>query len=546
MKGLKLLLSFLLLIGVSLCACDQADTDSSTSAPAAVTSTSTYEVDVVRLAGGDWGYPTPFAHYPRGPGGFKMCMIFDSLLERDEKGLIPWLAERYTIEDNGLTYRFTVRKGVRWQDGTPLTAEDVAFSFQYTDRHSATWSYIFDAVDSVAVDTPHTVSVRLKKPHAAMLSNLGRTRIIPKHIWEKVARPKELTTPEAVIGCGPYRLTHYSKEHGTYRFEASETFWGPKQRVRVIEYVPFSEPILAYENREIDMAAVTPDVLPRFRNDPLHKIVQSPAFWGYRLLMNMSAVALLQDVSVRQALAYAIDRDELVQKIARGAAVAGSPGILPPDHVMAVKDIRAYPFDPQQAGQLLDHAGCDHRNADGIRLAADGTLLNLDLLCSSQEIRMAELIRQRLQAVGINVTVRSMDGKTRDARVRDLDYQMAILGHGGWGGDPDYLVSHLCGNVFDQNTAPSYSGLPGFDAPGLMNLLRRQQTEIDPGRRRELITSIQKTVAELVPELPLFYTAGYSIYRPATYDGWMFMFDHHNLTHSKLSYLQRRGAAALR
>lgn len=121
-----------------------------------------------------------------------------------------------------------------------LTAEDVAFSFRYINRHSAVWSYIFGAVAGVTVENEHTVKVRLKKPHAAMLSNLGRTRIIPKHIWEKVERPKELTTPEAVIGCGPYRLTHYSKEHGTYRFEASETFWGPKQRMRVIEYIPVS------------------------------------------------------------------------------------------------------------------------------------------------------------------------------------------------------------------------------------------------------------------------------------------------------------------
>jgi peptide/nickel transport system substrate-binding protein len=264
------------------------------------------------------------------------------------------------------------------------------------------------------------------------------------------------------------------------------------------------------------------------------------------LLMNMGAVACLRDVSVRRALAHAIDRDELVNKIARGAAVPGSPGILPPDHVMAGGDIRAYPVDPHQARQLLEQTGYGRVDADGIRLAADGTALALDLLCSSQEVRMAELIRQRLRDVGIRVTVRSVDGKTRDARVRAFDYQLAILGHGGWGGDPDYLVSHLCGDVFDQNTAPSHSGLPGFDAPELMDLLKRQQTEIDPVRRQEVITTLSRMAADLLPEIPLFYTTGYSIFRPAKYDGWMFMFDHHSLTHSKLSYLQRSGAATVR
>jgi len=75
---------------------------------------------VVRLEGGDWGYPTPFAHYSRGPGSAKMRYIFDSLLERDEKENIPWLAERWEILDGGERYIFHLRPGVRWQDGKPL------------------------------------------------------------------------------------------------------------------------------------------------------------------------------------------------------------------------------------------------------------------------------------------------------------------------------------------------------------------------------------------------------------------------------------------
>lgn len=545
-SSIVVLLILLLILMLVLLSCGKPETDAGRAADAKGVSRSAYEVDVIRLAGGDWGYPTPFAHYPRGPGGFKMCLIFDSLLERDEKGLIPWLAEKYEVGDDGKTYRFTIRRGVRWHDGTPLTAQDVAFSIDYANGRPATWSYIFDAVASVAIETDRIVRVRLKKSHAAMLYNIGRTRIIPKHIWGKVARPKEFTTPEAVIGCGPYRLTHYSKAHGTYRFEAFEDFWGPKPRVRVVAYVPVGEPILAYESGQIDLARVTPDVLPRFQKDPAQKIVQSPGFWGYRLLMNMGDVACLRHVSVRRALAHAIDRRELVGKVARGAAVPGSLGILPPDHVMAAKDTRTCPFDPQQARALLDGAGYGLADAHGMRLSPDGQPLVLDLLCSSREVRMAELIRQRLKAVGIGLTIRSVDGKTRDAQVRGLNYQLAILGHGGWGSDPDYLASRFAGEILDQSASPSRSRLPGFDAPELVPLLKRQQTEIDPEKRRRLITEIQKMLAEQVPEIPLFYTTGYSVYRPATYDGWMFMFDHHEMTHSKLSYLARSGAAKIR
>jgi peptide/nickel transport system substrate-binding protein len=505
-----------------------------------------YEVDVIRLEGGDWGYPSPFAHYPRGPGGFKMCLIFDSLLERDEKGLIPWLAENYSISEDGKTYRFTIRKGVKWQDGQPLTAKDAAFSLTYANRHAATWSYIFDTLESVSTEGEDTVVVRLKRPHAAMLYNLGRTRIIPEHIWASIKRPKEFTAPEAVIGCGPYRLTAYSKEHGTYRFEAFEGYWGPRQRVGVIEFVPVSEPILAYEKGEIDLIGVSPDILPRFEAKEEHRIVRSPAFWGYRLLFNMEKVSCLQDLSLRQALAHAIDRQELVAKIARGAAVPGRMSILPPDHVMAADEVRTYPFDPEKTRALLDAAGYDRTGADGVRLSPDGNPLALRLLCSSREVRMAELIAQRLKEVGMRISVVSVDAKTRDTRVRGSEYELAILGHGGWGSDPDYLAARFAGHILDQNAAPSHSGLRGFDAPHLMELLRRQQTQIDPEQRKTLIIQIQKELAELVPEVPLYYTTGYSVFRPGSYDGWIFMFDHHSLSHSKLSYLSRAGAARKR
>jgi peptide/nickel transport system substrate-binding protein len=183
-----------------------------------IVGTSPEVVEVIRLEGEDWGLPTPYAHYPRGPGGFKMCLIFDSLLERDEDGLIPWLAEQYEISADGKTYRFLLRKGVTWQDGTLFTPEDVKFTFEYATRHPMVWSYITGKdIEQVAITGEAEVTITVSTPSAPLLYNLGRIRILPKHIWENVDVPKEFTAPEALIGTGPYRLTDYSKEHGTYR-----------------------------------------------------------------------------------------------------------------------------------------------------------------------------------------------------------------------------------------------------------------------------------------------------------------------------------------
>ena len=90
---------------------------------------------VLREAGGDFGYPNPFRHQNRGPGFFKMELIYDSLLEKDEKGLIPWLAKEWTVSEDGQTYTFTLVDNATWHDGKPLTAEDVAFTVKYFEAH---------------------------------------------------------------------------------------------------------------------------------------------------------------------------------------------------------------------------------------------------------------------------------------------------------------------------------------------------------------------------------------------------------------------------
>ncbi|WDP90077.1 MAG: diguanylate phosphodiesterase [Desulfobacter sp.] len=483
-------------------------------------------VEVIRLSGGDYGYPSPYAHYPRGPGGYKMCLIFDSLLERGEKGLIPWLAEDWQVSDRGKACIFTIRQGVVWHDGRPFTCEDVAFSLDYAARHPMTWSYVFGAIQNIEILPENKVKVTLREADATMLDLLGKTRILPKHIWEKVDTPKTFTGPNAVIGTGPYRLTGYSREHGTYRFEAFDRFWGPRPRVGRIEFLPVSEPILAYEKGEIDLVRLSPDLLPRYEKNPDHRIVKSPGFWGYRLLFNMAEKGPLQTKAVRQAFAHAIDREELVAKIARGAAIPGQAGILPPDHIMADPSVKEYKVNPQKAARLLESAGYP--------------ALDFDLLCSGREVRMAEIIKQRLGAVGVTLNIISVDGKTRDSRVRNRRFTLAIIGHGGWGGDPNYLYAH-CTNSFSSSTSPLASGGTGTASPAFAALLKAQCLETDPEKRRRLIYQIQHLAAEEVPEIPLYYTTAYNLFRPDKYDGWLFMFDHHSLEHSKLSYLDWKG-----
>lgn len=491
----------------------------------AVENTGDYAVKVIRLAGGDYGYPSPYAHYPRGPGGYKRNLIFDSLLERSEDGLIPWLATDYQVKNGGKDFLFTLRDDVIWHDGEPFTAEDVKFSFEYGLEHPLVWSDLSkDDIKSIEIINENQILITAASVNCSLLSNIGNQRIIPRHIWQDVEAPKGYAGSDAVVGTGPYVLTDYNKEHGTYRFDAFKDFWGPQQSIKTILFIPVSVEILAFEKGEIDLTDVSPDLLGRYKNNPDYKILQKPALWGYRLIINLQDVDVLKDKNVRQALTYAIDKKELIEKIERGAAVAGSAGILPPDHLYYNPDVKNYQYNPEKARELLQESGYPS--------------LSFELKVPTRSVRMAELIKEQFARVGIEVTIISADTKTHDSRINKNEYELAIIGHGGWGGEPDYLIDRFAGEKLTGRL--SSSGAVGYNNEQLNSLLTQQQEEFNSEKRRKLLYQVQILLAEDIPEIPLYYTSGYSVYRPEKYDGWIFMYDHHSLTHSKLSYLKRK------
>ena len=477
---------------------------------------------VINLAGGDAGYPTPYGHYPRGPGIYKMHMIFDSLLERDEQGYIPWLAEKWDISGDGKSYTFTLRTGVKWHDGRPLTAEDVKFSFAYFAKNPPVWDELTvngqNIVQTIEVLNERTVKITVGTPNATILGRLGTARIIPKHIWEKVDDPQKFTAPEAVIGCGPYVLKAYNKEQGTYRFEAFKDYWGPKPQVDIVQFVPVSDGVLAFNKGDIDLTAISPDLLPKYEHNPEFAVKKNPAFWGYILKFNLEKCPVLKEKSIRQAFAYAINKEELVEKVARGAAIPASAGYLPPDHLWYNPQVRRYDFNIEKARELLA-----------------GQKLSFTLLTANanEEVRIAELLKISLAQAGIELTIKSVDGKTRDAAARTGDYQLILNGYGGWGGDADLLRTAYV----SEGESPSASGIPGYFAAQINALAAQQLAETEQNRRKALIFRLQELIAEEIPQIPLYNTTGYIVYRPAKYNGWRYMFDHHEVTHSKLSYL---------
>ncbi len=472
-------------------------------------------VETLRLKGGGyWGHPSPFG-FNRGPGYVRASLIFDTLVWRDAGGeTIPWLATDWDLSDDGLTWTFNLREGVTWHDGTPLTADDVVFSIEtYLARPELRWFMSqVDVIASVSAPSEHQVVIRLSRPFAPFLATTAEALFIfPRHIWEGVEQPQSYAEPEAFVGSGAYRLAEYSQEEGTYRFEANPDFFLGAPYVRRIEFVPAGDELLALMNRDIaafdKFGGVTDEMLESFRQAP-YRIDEAPGEWGMFLYFNLERESPLQDLRVRQAIAHAVDRQAMVERVLFGFGDLGNPGFLPPANPFHNPEVPSYARDLEKARALLAEADYD------------GTPLRLfyspDWIMAST--RVVEIIESGLSEIGIPLELVTLDQATIDAAAKEGNYEVLLTGFGGLGGDPDQLRR----NFASASPARGFSRALGYANPEFDALAEAQVSMSDEGERRATVNQMQAVLAEELPALALYYTARVVVYDAEVFDNWYF------------------------
>ncbi len=483
-------------------------------------------VEVLRLEGGDFGFPSPFT-YRRGPGYIRATMIYDTLVWKDGTGeILPWLAESFESADDGLTHTFNLRPDVLWHDGEPVTAQDVAFTFQYFRDQTVNPQVIIqplpDIEDVVAVDE-RTVEFRLPTPLAEFLGfgGVGSILIVPEHIWSEVPDANMASDLEVLVGSGPYRLDSYAQGEGSYVFTANDDYFLGAPFVSRVEYRPSSGALEGLSAGELDVASVNgvvPAVLETFRNNPEFTVIDAPTGnLGNGLFWNLARGGALADPVFRRACALAIDRDDLVERLHGGNGQPGNPGWIPPDNPFYV-EVEQYAFDVEAAEAMLDGAGYT-REGDGVRQGPDGEPLAFTLSVTNQAGPIVELVVGALGAIGVELTPEALDTPTFDQLVIAGESEMSIIILGGMNTDngPDYLRQ-----VYNSTTQTILPHAQGYVNEEVDRLTVLQNTQLDEEERMATTAEIQEIIAEDLPLLPLVYSNTFGVFNPNAFDRWYY------------------------
>lgn len=443
--------------------------------------------------------------------------IFNGLVGLDERlHPVPELAERWDVEQEGRVYRFHLRRGVRWHDGVPLTAADVKFTFEQAllRYHSRTRAGLEPIVAGIDTPDAHTVVFRLARPYGPLLQRLDvvEASIIPKHRYEGHDLLAGSPTREP-IGTGPFRFVSRTPA-STIVLERNPSYFRrdrPLLDRLVFRILPHpATAVAALEAAEIDYLPGLPGPdLARLRHRPDIAIAQATGGPGGSMCQDVLIPNLARppfdDVRVRRALAHAIDRRFIVDRVYFGQ---GRPATGPISHLLEwayTPDVRQYLYDPELAARRLDEAGWTRR-AGGDRFA-------LTFTHAPGFQRLGLVLREQLKKVGVAVRLETVDFNAAVEAVfvrKRFDLGVASYCNGP---DPDIGVRRL----YVSSTIGPYpfSNGAGYRHPEIDRLFDEAAVPLDRAARRPFYVRIQQILADEIPYFWLVDSVPLRAYRTA-------------------------------
>lgn len=455
----------------------------------------------------------------------------------DDFETIPGLAESWEASADGLTFTYTLREGLTWSDGEPLTADDIAYTINRSRdeewiNHSATTTNL----EATAIDE-RTLEIVSSVPDPKLPTM--DVYIIPRHIYEPLSAD-DVTTYDALdgVGSGPYTLDEWQPGE-SWTMVVNPSYYGWEGREPAIDRLVFrlfengEAMVAALQAGEIDAAHLVPsesfDSLDA-DEDIVGVVGQQGGF--SELGMNNMAGGIgdghpaLLDVTVRQAINKAIDRDTLFDRIILGLGERGttiSPSADPKWQPEVPDDI-SLAFDPEGANQMLEEAGYLDTNGDGVREMPGGgrdlTLRYAQRSESELEPALSEFIPGYLEDIGIATEIAVYDDSELTEQIGAGTYDLFSW---GWTPfvDPDPMLSYFTCDQVTTDVANILYNDANWCSEEYDALYEQQKVELDPARRVEIVHEMLLHFYEQAPYVVLFEDADLQAYRTDRFEGWV-------------------------
>jgi ABC-type transport system substrate-binding protein len=415
----------------------------------------------------------------------------------------PSLAETWDIAPDGLSVVFHLRKGVQFHDGSPVNAAAVAFSFDRSiNKDNPLFqeaqgdyggfpfidTYVGNVVSKVEATGDMDVKFTLKQKYSPLLSNLAipPAAVISMEALKKYGKGIN----ENPVGTGPFKFIEWKKDdHVT--IDAFDGYWGNKPKLQriIFQAVPeASVRALKIKNGEADVTwTLDPKDVPSLKGQSDTDVLEQPG-----LNVNMAEFNLqlpdYQNKSLRQALNYAVNKQELADSLYSGAGVP-EQGVLPPTSWAYNPDIKGYPFNPDMAKQLLKDSGY---NGETLTVWA----YTIARGYNPQGSKLAEAIQQYWQDIGVQSEIKTEEWAQYRADRRAGKF---AFGYGGWQadtGDPENFLGVFFNSANKGATNTSFYGVPEVD-----QLLNQANQETDQAKRKDLFNQAEKRIVDDAPWL---------------------------------------------
>jgi peptide/nickel transport system substrate-binding protein len=470
-------------------------------------------------------------------------LVYDALITTDLRNQAqPQLAKEWSVSADGKVWTFKLHDSVMWHDGQPVTAEDVAFTFNMIngfESFALLKSYTSLLVSAEAPD-PTTAVLTFEQPVANTDERFSSVYVLPKHIWEKFKDAQAASEFEnlEMIGSGPFKLAEFRSGEFTRLTANKEHFLNPPKIDELIFKVYQNDDAMvqALKTGEVDLIEPPNTVVRALQSEPNVKVEIGKSLSLTDIIFNTTdpkncppevgkctGHPALRDVKVRQALSYATEKQLLIDTVLLGLGAPGLSLVMPGHGEGYAKDVADYPFDIEKAKQVLEEAGYKDSDGDGIREMPGDPSKPLSFRYSFPSDQAAgtgprffETLRDMWKEAGVEIKLQALEADALTAVCCPaFDFDVIVWGWGA-GVDPSSLLY-----IATTDEIPTGNSETGYSNPEYDQLFKEQEITVDKAKRNQILHKMQEILVRDVPYIIPYYAETVEAYRSDKFQGWV-------------------------